>query len=274
MTENTTPATETVLTDEQKTEIFNSLPAEFQQTVVEVNGEIDEHNKNVAKIISAEAKDPKLIKAEIFEQSKDKVISRLRSEELALLAQVEELRKQGYAHIEKSGLMPEELNEEQLAKLKSDVAESGKSIKDKVAAFIQIENMMPTFKGKISVLLAEVKNRRGVAKTGGTSSQEGTKRPRFARITINDVTQDEKGNKVFGMVNGEEKYTFTFASQYLKKQHKGIKWSPKDLQDAYYASVPDADNVPEKHTFEMPYTFKDGAGNDQTIVFKIGTVKA
>ncbi|MFF5977060.1 hypothetical protein ACFY7C_36770 [Streptomyces sp. NPDC012769] len=269
MTENQNTQAETPeLSEDQKREILNSLSPEFQQAVKDLNADIDAHNKDVNSIISAEAKDPKLIKAEIFETSKDKEVKRQYEEYLKLIQSAEELKNQAYDLIEKKGLMPKELSEAEIENLKKKTADNHKPLKDKVAAFIQMENMLPFLKGKLVPLINEIATRRGTATKGASSSQEGAKRIRFKRILVNNVTEDENGNKVYGTVKGEEKYTFTFASQYLKKQHKGINWTAKDLTDAYLQGI-DENNLPESHEFTMNYTFKDANGNDQTIPYTI-----
>lgn len=278
MSENTAPAANASestepkeLTAEEKKAIFDSLPKEFQAGVNELNKEIAEHNSNVATVQAAEKQDANLIKAEIFEQSEDKDIKRLYDKYNELLAAADKLKDQAYEQIEKKKLMPGELTPEALEALKVTITESTKSLRDKQNAFVQIEAFMPPVKGKLIPLLEEIKTRRGISSAKGSSSQEGVKRLRFKRITVNNVTEDEKGNKVYGMVGGNEKYTFTFAANYLKKQHKGISWSPKDLTDAYLASVPDADNLPDSHVFEMPYTFKNGEGVETTVSYQIKT---
>lgn len=251
--------------------MFDALPSEFRETIVKVNSEIDAHNTKVASIQSAEKQDPQLIKAEIFEQnpSNNKRLATLRKEELKLIEQIEAVRKQAYEVIEKDGLMPKELTEDELKRLKDETAESVKNLRESVNALAKFEEMMPMFKGKLTPHVNEIKTRRGTAKTGGsTATGEGPKRIRFKRILVNNVTQDDKGNTVYKIVDGEEKYTFTFAAMYLSKQHKGIKWTSKDLTDAYLSGI-DADNLPDKHTFVMPYTFKDAQGNEQTVNFDI-----
>lgn len=283
MTENTTtPANsennkaEDVkeLTDAQKKEMFASLPKDFQDTVTNLNKEIDAHNQGVASLQSADKKDANLIKAEVFEQTKDKDVKRLYDEYVKMLDAAEKLKTQAYGLIESKKLMPAELTPEAIEKLKTEVTESTKSLRAKISAIEEFEKMMPMIKGKVLPLLTEIKTRRGISSSAKSSAQEGTRRLRFDRIEINDVIEDEKGNKVYSVVKGEPKFTFTFASQYLKKQHKGIDWSPKDLTDAYLASVPDADNLPLDHTFEMPFTYKNGAGTEETVIYRIKTKRA
>jgi chromosome segregation ATPase len=274
MTENTTATVDAPeLTQAQKDEMFNALPGELQEAITNINASTDEHNAKVDSLKASEAKDPKLIKAEIYEQNSagNKKLARIRTEELSLLEKVEALRKQAYEIIDTDGLMPKELSEAEIEKLKGEVADSTKELRDQVGAILKFEDMVPTFKGKLSVHMKPISTRRGAAKTTGTTAKgEGPKRPRFKRIEINGVTQDDKGNTVWQSVKGEEKYTFTFAAAYLKKQHKNITWSSSDLQDAYYKGL-DENNLPDEHTFEMPFTYKDEAGNDQTVKY---TVKA
>lgn len=259
-------------TSEQLAEIFNSLPEAFQQSITETNAEVDVHNENVEKIKSAEAKNPVLIKAEIYEQNtkNNKKLAVLRERELKLQDQIEKIREEAYKVIDEDGLMPKELTEEQVEKLKAEVTESTKALRAKAEVLAGMEAMMPPFKGKITIHLKEIKTRRGTAKTGGaTAKGEGPKRPRFKKIEINGVTQDESGNTVYQMVDGEPKYTFTFAANYLKKQHKGIKWSSKDLTDAYFGDKSDQSELPEKHEFVMPFTYKAENGNEHTIEYKV-----
>jgi hypothetical protein len=241
MAENTNPQevkSETPeLTPEQKAEMFNALPGEFQKAISDLNGSIGDHNVKVTSIQSAEKKDPKLIKAEIFEQNPDNHVKlkRLRDQELKLIDSIEKLRAEAYAIIEKDGLM---------------------------------QAMMPMFKGKLSIHIDEIKTRRGAAKTGTSTSTGEVKRLRFKKIEVNGVTQDDKGNTVYQLKDGEEKYTFTFASQYLKKQHKGINWSSKDLTDAYLEGK-DENNLPEVSEFVMPHTYKADNGNEHTVEYTI-----
>lgn len=271
MSENTTATETPELTSEQKAEIFNSLPEELRKALDDFNREVNEHNAKVESIKAAESKDPKLIKAEIYEQNTqgNKKLARIREQELKLLEQVESLRKQAYEIIDTDGLMPKDLSEAEVQKLKDETSESLKTLKGKAETYKGMEEMLPMYKGKLLIHLGEIKTRRGTG--GGTKSSasgEGPKRPRFKKIEVNGVTQDDKGNTVYQVVDGEDKYTLGFTAQYLKKQHKGIKWTTKDLQDAYFAGQ-DADNMPEIHTFEMPYTFKDESGNDHTVVYTI-----
>jgi arsenate reductase-like glutaredoxin family protein len=272
----TTPATEvksndTELTPEQLQEMFNALPNEFRDAINNVNKAIAEHNANVESIKATEAKDPKLIKAEIFEQDShgNKQVSRMYTEYLKLTEQAEKIRSQAYELIDKHGLMPKELTAEDIEKLKSTVTDSTKELREQVGALLKFEEMMPMFAGKITPHIFEIKTRRGAAKTTGTTVKgEGPKRIRFKRIEVNNVTEDDKGNKVYGLVNGEPKYTFTFASQYLRKQHKAINWSAKDLTDAYLSGQ-DENNLPEEREFPMVHTFNDANGNEQSVTYTV-----
>lgn len=273
MSENNAAATDNAtpeLTAEQKQEIFNALPEELRKALEDFNREVNEHNAKVESIKAAESKDPKLIKAEIYEQnsSGNKKLARIRAEELQLIERIETLRKQAYEIIDTDGLMPKDLSEAEVEKLKGETADSLKSLKAKAETYKGMEEMLPMYKGKLLIHLDEIKTRRGTGGTKSVASGEGPKRPRFKKIEINGVTEDDKGNTVYQTVDGEPKYTLTFASQYLKKQHKGIKWTAKELQDAYFAGQ-DADNMPEIHTFEMPYTFKDEKGNEHTVTYTI-----
>jgi hypothetical protein len=274
MAENTNPQevkSETPeLTPEQKAEMFNALPGEFQKAISDLNGSIGDHNVKVTSIQSAEKKDPKLIKAEIFEQNPDNHVKlkRLRDQELKLIDSIEKLRAEAYAIIEKDGLMPKELSEDELTKLKAEITDSTKSLRQQVEALTTMEAMMPMFKGKLSIHIDEIKTRRGAAKTGTSTSTGEVKRLRFKKIEVNGVTQDDKGNTVYQLKDGEEKYTFTFASQYLKKQHKGINWSSKDLTDAYLEGK-DENNLPEVSEFVMPHTYKADNGNEHTVEYTI-----
>lgn len=252
---------------------FDALPEAFRDAISKINGEIAEHNKQVDAIKVADAQDPKLIKGEIFEQSDNKKIARLRTEYDKLVDQAEKLRSQAYTIIDTDGLMPKDLTEEELTKLKSSVTDSTKYLRDQVGTLVGFEEMMPQFKDKLTSHVDEIKTRRGAAKTTGTTNAgDGPPRLRFKKIEINDVTQDDKGNKVFGMKDGEEKYTFTFASMYLRKQSSGINWTAKDLADAYLTGL-DKDNLPDEHTFVMPYTYKDANGNEQTVNYKIKGIR-
>lgn len=271
MSENTAAAETPELTDAQKEELFNSLPEELRKALSDFNAEVAEHNKKVEAIKAADSTDPKQIKAEIYEQNSgnNKKLARLREQELKHLEAIENLRKQAYEIIETDGLMPKDLSEEEVEKLKGETTDSLKSLKLKAETYKGMEEMLPMYKGKLLIHLDEIKTRRGTG--GGTksvASGDGPKRPRFKKIEVNGVTQDDKGNTVYGVVNGEEKYTISLLRDYLKKQHKGIKWTTKDLQDAYFEGQ-DADNMPEVHTFELPYTFKDEKGNEHTVTYTI-----
>jgi hypothetical protein len=271
MTENT--ATQEVksdaLTDEQKQNLWNGLPKDMQATITQLIEEANQHNANVTKLQSSEKKDPQLIKAEVFEQSTNPKIARLRKEELKLMEQIEALRKQGYALIDSEGLMPAELTEDAIAQLKKDVAESQKDLKNKVGTLEAMEAFGAMFKG-LTQLVPEIKTRRGTSTKSSSSSGE-TRRPRFKRIEINGIVEDDKGNKVYGVdKDGNEKHTFTFASKYLRSMHKDITWQANDLADKYYEGE-DENNLPAVKEFPMVHTYKDENGNDQTITF---TVKA
>lgn len=275
MTENTAPTTEVKseevkLSEADLKKMYDALPDMFKQAIDKVNGEIDEHNKKIDSVKAAEAKDPQLIKAEIFEQnpSNNRKVAKLLEEYNKLVDAAEKLRTQAYSVIETDGLMPKELTEAEIEKLKSEVTDSTKTLRDQVSALSQFEEMMPMLKGQILPLVNEIKTRRGAAKTGTTSKGEGPKRIRFKRIEVNNVVEDDKGNKVYGVVSGEEKYTFTFASQFLRKQHKGINWSANDLTDAYLKGQ-DENNLPEVREFVMPYTYKNNEGNDVTVEYKV-----
>jgi hypothetical protein len=269
-TESVTPE----LSAEEKAQMFEALPGEFKEAIVKVNGEIADHNKKIDSIKAAEAKDPKLIKAEIFEQnpSNNKKIARLLTEYKKLEDQMENLRSQGYGIIETDGLMPKDLSEEELAAIRTDVTESTKSIRNQADALLTFETMMPMLKDKLTIHLAEVKTRRGVAKQNTGPKGEGTKRIRFKQILVNGVTQDDKNNTVWQNVKGEEKYTFTFTTQYLKKQSSDISWTAKDLTDGYLKGL-DENNLPDEHEFVMPHTYKDQNGNEQTVNYTIKAVR-
>ncbi len=251
--------------------MYDALPDMFKQAIDKVNSEIDAHNAKIDSVKAAEAKDPMLIKAEVFEQnpSNNKKIAAIYKEYLKLVEAAEKLKTQAYEVIETDGLMPKELTEAEIDKLKTEVTDSTKTLRDQVSALSQFEEMMPMLKGKILPLVKEIKTRRGTAKTGGSASKgEGPKRIRFKRIEVNNVVEDAQGNKVYGVVNGEEKYTFTFASQFLRKQHKGINWSANDLTDAYLKGQ-DENNLPEVREFVMPYTYKNNEGHDVTVEYKV-----
>lgn len=279
MTENAAQQTETPKAEEVKAPtaeelkaMFDSLPDEFKAAVQALNGSIDEHNGKVDSIKAANAQDPKLIKAEIFEQNpkNNRKLARLREEELKLLKQVEDIRKQAYEVIDTDGLMPKELSEAEVEKLKAEVTGNAKTLKDQVSALQTMEQMMPFLKGKVTPLIHEIKSQRGTGTKAAAKSGDTVKRPRFKKIEINGVTQDDKGNKVFGVTpEGDEKYTFSFASMYLRKQHKGIKWTANDLQDKYFGDKSDQSELPEIHTFVMPYTYKDANGNEHTVNYEI-----
>lgn len=88
MTENTTGSQViTALTAEDKAKALAELPDYLQQAVRELNEAIADHNAKVDGIKAAESKDPKLIKAEIFEQNpnNNEKLSVLRKRELKLI---------------------------------------------------------------------------------------------------------------------------------------------------------------------------------------------
>lgn len=285
MAENTTENAAPVKSEEDKAkemrELFESLPSEFKDTINKLNAEIDAHNANVVKVKRADEKDPKLIKAEIYEQNPDnnEKLAVIRKQELKLIEQMEKLRKQAYEVIEKDGLMPKDLSPEEVEKLKKDVTESTKSLKDQATTLEKFEEMMPLFKGKLTIHLHEIKTRRGTAKSGGgqSAAQTGVKRPRFKKILVNgsDQAQDPQGNThtVWQEVNGEPKYTMTFLSQFLKKMSPVLNWTPKDLQDAYFGDKSDQSEIPDTHKFVMTHTFKNEAGNEQTVNYEITAIK-
>jgi hypothetical protein len=254
-----------------KAAAFAALPEEFRDAITDLNKEIDALNVKVDKVKVTEAKDPKLIKAEVFEQNpgNNKKIARILTEYRKLEAQMETLRMSAYKVIDDDGLMPKELSEKEIESLKADVTKETKDLKEKVNALIKIEDMMPILKGKVSMHLTEIKTRRGAAKVGSsTPGTSGTKRPRFKKIEINGVTEDDKGNTVWQKVGGKEEpsYTLGFAALYLKKQHKGLKVSSSELQDLYYAGE-DENNLPEVKEFKLPYTFKNGNGTEETVFY-------
>jgi hypothetical protein len=258
-------------TAEELKAMYDALPELMREAVDKINAEIAEHNKKVESVKAANEKNPTLIKAEIFEQNPDnnKKLATLRKEYEKLSEQLDALTKQAYAVIESDGLMPKELTEAEVTKLKTEVSDSNKSLKDQVSALTQFEAMMPMLKGKILPLISEMKTLRGTGtKSAGTKTGEGPMRLRFKRIEINGVTSDDKGNTVYGEKDGEQKFTFTFASQFLRKQHKGITWVANDLTDKYLEGQ-DKDNLPEVREFEMPYTFKTENGNETTVVYKV-----
>src|SRR5687768_17230518 len=80
MAENTNTEATEVKSNEAKSEgpsaeelqkLYDSLPGEFKDTINNLNAAIKEHNANVDKVKRSEAKEPNLIKAEIFEQNPD-----------------------------------------------------------------------------------------------------------------------------------------------------------------------------------------------------------
>lgn len=282
MTENTTTAKansttakaedvkSTEPTKEELAKAFASIPGPIQEAITNLNKAISEHNANVDRIKNAEQQDTALIKADIFEQNKSsKKLVTLRTEYVKLCEKLESLKDQAYKVIDDEKLMPKSLTEDELTKLKAQTTESTKTLRDQSTALITMETILPGMDGKLGVHLTEIKTRRGAAKTGGTTSKgEGPKRPRFKRIEINGVIEDGKGNTVYGMIKGEQKFTFTLAAQYLNKQHKGINWGSSDLAEAYFAGQDEA-NMPEVHEFEMPYTFTTDGNNEETIIYKV-----
>lgn len=277
MAENTT-TTEAPSAEELK-KLFDSLPGEFQESITKVNAAIDAHNANVIKVKRADEADPKLIKAEIFEQNPDnnEKLAVLRKQELKLIEQLEKIRTQAYEVIDKDGLMPAELSADEIEKLKKEVTESTKSLRDQAQTLEKFEELMPVFKGKLTVHLHEIKTRRGAAKTSSSSSgATGIKRPRFKKLLVNGVDQetiDGKTQTVWGEVNGEAKYTLTFLSQFLKKKSAVLNWSAKDLQDAYFGDKSDQSELPDTHKFVMTHEFKDEQGNLKSVNYEITAIK-
>jgi len=281
MSENTTAtvteAAETKLSEAELKAMYDALPDMFKEAVDKLNSGIDEHNSKIDALKAAGQQDTKLIKAEIFEQNpkNNKKLATLRKAYDKLVEQMEDIVKQAYEVIETDGLMPKELTEEEVTKLKGEVSTSAKSLKDQISALEKMEEMMPMLKGKVLPLVHEIKSQRGTGtkSSGKGSGQDGVKRPRFKKIEINGVTQDANGNTVYGNVNGEQKYTFSLASAYLRKQHKGINWTANDLQTAYFGDKSSQDELPEVHTFVMPYTYKDENGNEQTVNYEVKCYK-
>jgi hypothetical protein len=284
MAENTkTEATETeskAPTAEELKVAYDSLPAEFKQTINDLNAAIKAHNANVNKVVASEATDPKLIKAEIFEQNPDNntKLARLRVEELKHLEAAEKIRTQAYEVIEKDGLMPRELTEEEVTKLKASVTESTKNLRDQASTLAKFEDMMPMFKNKLVIHLEEIKTRRGTGKVGGAQSaaQTGVKRPRFKKILVNGSDQETINGKtltVWGEANGEQKYTMTFLSKFLKAKNPVLTWTAKDLQDAYFGDKSDQSEIEDERTFVMTHEFKDEAGNTKSVNYEITAIK-
>lgn len=277
MTENATAEAQVpaALTAEDKEKALNELPDYLQQAVKELNEAIAEHNAKVDGIKAAESKDPKAIKAEIREQnpSGNKKIAVINDRINKLNEQIEKLIAEANKIIDEDGLMPKDLSEDEVAKLKTETATSNTALKAKTAAIVQMEEMMPMFKGKLLPLIDEIKTRRGTG--GGAKASTGeVKRPRFKRITVNDVTEDDKGNKVYTVDDkGEPKFTFSGVVAYLKKQHKGIKVVAKDLTDAYFDGKDSQDELPDTVTFTVPYTFTSEGGNETTVNYEIKATK-
>lgn len=280
MTENKVENQEAQLTEEELKKIFDSLSEEFKEAIRRYNDEVAQHNRNVETLRSALSgtKDPTLIKAEIFEQNNEpngahnKKLAVLRDNELKLLKQIEKIREEAYAIIEKEGLVRKEHTEEELTKLREGMAESVQELRSQAQALSKMENMMPNLKGKVTVHLHEIKTLRGrgVAKsssTGGTS-----KRPRFEKIEVNGGVDDKAGNTVYSVVKkkGVDTETFNFGttSSFLRKQHPSIKVTTQELQNLYYAGE-DENNLPKVKSFDFPHTFKDANGNEQTVIYKI-----
>lgn len=259
-------------TAEELKAMFDSLPDMFKTAVSDINKAIDAHNKNIAAIKKASATNPTVIKAEIFEQNPDnnEKLATLRKKELQLLTQVEAIRKQAYEIIDKDGLMPKDLTEEEVTKLKSEASESAKTLREQVSALTAMEAMMPPLKGKVTPLIHEIQTQRGTGlkSSSGGKTGDGPKRPRFKKIEVNGVTSDANGNTVYALSDGTEKYTFSLTSVYLRKQAKGITWTANDLQSKYYEGE-DENNLPEVKEFVMPYTYKDENGNDHTVNYTI-----
>lgn len=283
MAENTTANTTEELkapTAEELRAMFDALPNEFKATITKLNADIDDHNSKVDKVKASEAKDPKLIKAEIFEQNpgNNEKLARLLKEYDKFVTAAEKIRAQAYEVIEKDGLMPKELSAEEVEKLKSEVTVSTKNLRDQAQTLEKFEEMAPAlFKGKLTVHLHEIKTRRGAAKTGVQSgAQTGAKRPRFKKILVNGSDQDTINGKtvtVWQEVNGEPKYTMTFLSQFLRKKSAVINWTAKDLQDVYFGEKSDQSEIPDTHTFVMTHHFKDENGNEKSVDFEITAIK-
>lgn len=262
----TTP-TPTAPSAEEIAKRIEALPEPLKSTMIALNKSIADHNANVVKLQAAEKSDTTVIKAEIFEQSKDPQLKAMYAEYVKMCEALEKLKDQAYAHIDKAGLMPKDLTEDEITKLKNETQESLKDIKAKSQSFATFEQMAPEY--KLSELISEVKTRRGQSSgTKATGKETGIRRPRFKLIEINNVTEDSAGNTVYGLNGEEKKFTFGFASQYLRKQHKGITWSSNDLQDKYYEGE-DENNLPDVKTFDMTHSYKDDNGNEQTITYKV-----
>jgi hypothetical protein len=264
------------LTPEQIAERIAALPEEMRKAITALNEQIAEHNAKVDAVKAAESNDPKLIKAEIFEQNpnNNKKLAALYTEYDKAMAAAEKIRAQAYEVIEKDGLMPKDMTEEERNKAKDEITASTKALRDSKSAFEQFEKMMPGM--SFVPLISDIKTRgRGVAKGGNKASgQDGVKRPRFKRIEINGVVKDDKGNTVYGTApNGDEKYTFTLAAKYLSKQHKGLSVGSNDLMDAMIKSGVDPENIPDDYTFTYPYTFKNEEGHETTVNYSIHTVR-
>lgn len=279
MAENATapaaPATPPAMSDEDKAKAYAALSNEMREAIDNLNKVIGEHNVKVEAVKATESNDPKLIKAEIYEQNSgnNNKLAVLRKKELQLQDQIEKIRKEAYEVIDKDGLMPAELKPEQVEKIKGEVAASSTAIKQQTAALTQFEEMLPMYKGKLLIHINEVKTRRGTG-SKSTASGEGPKRPRFKRIEINGVIEDDKGNKVYTLNDdGSKKFTFTGAANYLKKHHKGIKIGSKDLTEAYFGDKDSQDELPDTVTFTVPHVFKDESGNEHTVNYEIKATK-
>lgn len=273
-TEQTAPADEKAAepTAEELKAEFATLPEVFRNAIDSVNDEINRHNANVRRVKASEAQNPNQLKHEIYEQTTNPKIKKLYEKELELREQIEKVRAQGYKLVESEGLMPKELSEDEIEKLKSSVSDGVKDLRSKVEAIIKFEEMAPAYKGKFAHHIVSIETRRGTAKSGGNAST-GQKRLRFKRITVNGDIADEKGNTVYQTVknaSGEEvdKYTLGFLAKFLGRQANDIHWTQNELQDAYLKGL-DEDNLPEEHEFVMTHNYKDAKGNEHSINFPI-----
>lgn len=267
---------EPALTQEQKDEIFNSLPEAMQEAVIAARNNVNEHNTNTRFLKNQGSNDYSALLSEIRENnpSNNEAIASINKQITQYNEQIEKLIQDANAIIKADGLMPKVPSPEELQVIKESYPSSLKTCRDQLVSFENLEKLAPPFKGKLLVLMPDIETLRNTSSSSSSGSSDGTetKRPRFSEILVNGVTSDDKGNKVYVIKDGKESFTFTETAKYLKKQASGMRVTAKTLSDLYFAKF-DGDQ-PDSVTFEVPHTFKTASGSEETINFTITAKRA
>lgn len=280
--------------DNAKAETPKLSEAEIQQRYEKLDGVmramvdvartmVAEHNKNVAKVRSASEKDPLKMLSEIRESNpeNDPKLTGLNERITKLTEQLEKLISE--ANEIAKNYMPESMTPEKINALRDTINESSGKIKAQIQSMETMEEALRGMPGYENLLLVPLvpaaESLRGVRRIGdnpAAKKNDDAFRPRFSDILVN---HESIKREVVNAKTKEKslKATTTFLSEEMISRTQDKKYTTGYLTQLYVEALEAAGrsktNEGDSLDWVIEHKFTDKNGNEQTIPFKIHTVK-